>query len=386
MIQELTISNYKSIGENTRIHFGESISVFIGLNGSGKSNILDTLSFVKDSLLLGLSAAITHRGGINGVRRRSLGRPYDLKIGIGIKLPEIKSAYYEFILEGDQAEEYKVKREYAFIELEDGSLTVFERKKLNIIKGANGINLHLRDDSLAITLLSGDQRFKPLFDFMSTMTIYSIFPDTIRKPQKFDPTRPMKMHGENWASVLQELIRDPDQKNQLIDALYRLTGDVKDVRLAKMAGYLVAQFKQSNKKYANSKKKQWFDAEQQSDGTLRVAGLLTALLQTDQMSIIGIEEPELTVHPGALQMLYDYIRQSSELHQIIITTHSPTILDVVDINNDHLFVVHRKDGITYIKEANPADLMPVKESLYTLSDFALNSNILQLTLFDESET
>ena len=45
------------------------------------------------------------------------------------------------------------------------------------------------------------------------------------------------------------------------------------------------------------------------------------------MTLIGIEEPELTVHPGVLPMLYDFLIQASRRSQVLITTHSPDLLN-----------------------------------------------------------
>jgi predicted ATPase len=182
-------------------------------------------------------------------------------------------------------------------------------------------------------------------DLLSQITIYSIFPDTLRMPQRFDSARPMKRHGENWVSILRELAKE-DTKTELVKGLNKLTGDIEDVRVQPAAGYLVAEFKQSTKA---EKGKRWFPADQQSDGTLRVAGLLTALLQTPYLPVIGIEEPELTVHPGALPMIYDYLKQASAVSQVILTTHSPIMLDVLNVEEDAVFVVNRKDEKTDVK-------------------------------------
>ena len=74
----------------------------------------------------------------------------------------------------------------------------------------------------------------------------------------------------------------------------------------------------------------WFEAYQESDGTLRVAGIITALLQEPPVPVIAIEEPELTVHPGAIPLVADFLIQASRRSQVLVTTHSPELLDCVD--------------------------------------------------------
>ncbi len=374
MISELTVSNYRSIGQ---ISFRPArLSILIGPNGSGKSNILDVLSFVSDAVTQGLPAAITHRGGIDSVRRRSHGHPFNVHIALKIKL-ESGFAEYAFEITGDRLEEYKVKSEKTTIYSNEKIIGKFSREGDSWTE-LNGIVPHMDEQSLALTTMGGAANYKPLADFLSQITVYSIFPDTLREPQRFDPARPMKRHGENWVSILRELAKE-ESKGDLIAGLNKLTGDIEDVSVTSAAGYLVAEFKQSTKA---QKGKRWFAADQQSDGTLRVAGLLTALLQKPPLPVIGIEEPELTVHPGVLPMLYDYLRQASEVSQVILTTHSPIMLDVANVERDAIFVVNRVSGKTSIKQALEEQLEPVRKSLLRLGDMFVSGD-LQLSLFDD---
>ncbi len=377
LITEIILANYRSLGPRLRISPAR-LSVLVGQNGSGKSNILDALSFVRDSVTQGLPAAITHRGGIDSVRRRSLGRPFDVHVELGIRLP-CGSANYGFVVTGDRKEEYRVKSEKAFVSV-DGEICQFERQGGDW-KGLQGVAPRIDDQSLALTALGGTQGFKPLVDFLSGITVYSIFPDALRVPQRFDAARPMEEHGGNWVSVLRDLVRDANAKTDLVTGLSKLTGDIEDVRVTSAAGHLIAEFKQHSKA---KKSKQWFDAAQQSDGTLRVAGLLTALLQQPNLPFISIEEPELTVHPGVLPMLYDYLRQCSEVSQILLTTHSPIILDVLDLEMDAVFVVQRTNGITEVKKAEGSHLELVRRNLLRLGEI-FQSGDLQLSLFPVDE-
>ena len=74
MITEVTISNYKSLGEDVRVPLG-AMTALVGANGSGKSNMADVFRFVAESLTMGLEAAIASRHGIKAVRRWSSGPP-----------------------------------------------------------------------------------------------------------------------------------------------------------------------------------------------------------------------------------------------------------------------------------------------------------------------
>ncbi len=361
MITSLRVSNYRSLGQKVELRPGR-LSVLIGPNGSGKSNVLDVLSFLRDAMLLGLSAAVIHRGGIGSVRRRSTGRPFDVSIELEFKL-EDSTAIYRFVLTGDRQEEYKVKSESAdiFIAGKRAAYFICGEKWVS----SENIVPRMDEQSLALNILGGLKTFKPLVDFLSSMNVYSIFPDTLRLPQKFDSAPSMKAHGENWVTILRDLVKRPADKKELIAGLQKLTGDILDVRVKSASQHLIAEFRQEHR---SKKVKAWFEAAGESDGTLRVAGLLTALLQHPPLPVIGVEEPELTVHPGALPMLMDYLRQASELSQVFITTHNPILLDRVNIDREPVFMVTRIAGETRVDRVSEHQLEPVRRNLLTLGD------------------
>ena len=87
-------------------------------------------------------------------------------------------------------------------------------------------------------------------------------------------------------------------------ALATAVGDIEDVEVNSVGGYLSPRFRHSKPPDVASRKLKWFDAAQESDGTLRLTGILTALLQEPTPGLLGIEEPELTVHPGALPVYH----------------------------------------------------------------------------------
>jgi len=377
MIKKIKISNFRSLGPDIAIQPG-ALSVLVGPNGSGKSNVLDALSFVRDAVIQGLPAAITHRGGIDSVRRRSHGRPFDVHIELEIVLPA-GSARYGFVITGDRLEEYRVKSETATLIVKDEEGNCRFTRNADEWHGPEGISPRMDEQSLALTALGGTEQFKPLVDYLSGITVYSVFPDTLRVPQRFDSAFPMKAHGENWVSVLKDLVKKEQAREDLIAGLKKLTGDIEDVRVTSAAGHLIAEFKQQVRA---QKGKRWFDAAQQSDGTLRIAGLFTALLQYPPPHFIGIEEPELTVHPGALPMIYDYLKQAGEVSQIMVTTHSPIILDVVDVARDVILVVNRINGKTDVKMVGKAQLQIVRDNLLRLGELFVSGE-LQLSLFDQ---
>jgi len=99
-----------------------------------------------------------------------------------------------------------------------------------------------------------------------------------------------------------------------------------------------------------------------SDGTLRLLGQLSAILSPDPPALACFEEPENCIHPGLLQLVVDVFKSASRKTQILVTTHSPELLNFLDAEN--LMIVEKKDGKTQCREAK--DVAGVKEALKTI--------------------
>ncbi len=368
MIKRLSVSNYRSLGENVNMEFGR-FTALVGPNGSGKSNVVDVLRFVSDAMQMGLSGAITHRHGIGAVRRWSGGHPFNTSIRLELLLEEGVRASYSFELRGDSADEYKVKLEEALVTVGNEAFR-FRIENGQWVEGPPGLTPPVEEKSLALSIIGGDARFQPLVHALQQIAVYAIFPDTLRAPQKYSPVKPMDRHGSNWSSILKDQPKET-WKPELVSALHKLTGDTEDIKVSQAASYLVVEFRHTSP----NKKPKWFDAAQESDGTLRVAGIVTALLQEPPVPVIGIEEPELTVHPGAIPLLYDFLKQASRRSQVFVTTHSPELLDLVDAE-DVRVVVRSQEGTT-VGLMSADQRRAVREGLMTLGDVLRTEGLQQ---------
>lgn len=325
-ITQVRISNFRSVGSG--VHFTlDPLTVLVGTNGSGKSNIVDAFRFVADCMDMGLGGAINDRNGIESVRRwnrSSGGQPYHVTLRFDVWLNP-GSAHYALTLAGSKIEEYWIESEEAECRVGADTFRLSVRQG-EIIEAPSGLAPAVDKQTLALPIVGGDARFRGLFTALKNLAIYSLYPNTLREPQKYDQTRPMRRHGENWASILKD--QEPSLNPHLVAALNKLTGDIDGVQVQRVAGRLVTRFRRTITKRSSSPSR-WFDAYQESDGTLRVAGIITALLQEPALPVIGIEEPELTVHPGAIGLIYDHLVDASRRSQVIVTTHSPDLLDLL---------------------------------------------------------
>ena len=94
-----------------------------------------------------------------------------------------------------------------------------------------------------------------------------------------------------------------------------------------------------------------------SDGTLRFIALLTILCHPRPPELICIEEPELAMHPDVMPLLADLLRSASERAQIIVTTHSPGLVDQFTGDPEAVVVCERGfDGDTQLKRLSSEEL------------------------------
>jgi len=372
VIRRLKVSNFRSLGRDVNVRLGR-LTALVGPNGSGKSNVVDALQFLADCMHIRLEGAITKRHGLEVVQRFSEKPSGKTSFRVEVDLPG-GDGEYEFVLVANKKREYSVYAEHARVS-KDGEKFEYWIKDNTWVAGVSDLRPRLDRTSLALPLIAGDKRFGPLADTLRRIAVYSIYPDILREPQKYDPIKPMDKHGSNWASILKD--QDSDTwKADLVEVLSRLTGDVVDIRVQPVAGYLTVQFEHMLDSHAQ--RKRWLDPVQESDGTLRVAGMITALLQYPLPTLIALEEPELTVHPGALRLLRDYVQQTAEHGQVVITTHSPELLDLLD--TDSVRVVARHNGATTVEELDEDQRDAVKSGLFSLGDVFRSEGLKQRQL------
>ena len=82
-------------------------------------------------------------------------------------------------------------------------------------------------------------------------------------------------------------------------------------------------------------------ASRLSDGTIRFIALLAILCHPDPPPLICIEEPEIAMHPDSQDLVVELLRKASERTQLIVTTHSPWLIDRLSATPDCVVVCER---------------------------------------------
>jgi predicted ATPase len=382
-IKQLILKRYRSIPAE-RITF-DNPTIFVGRNGSGKSNLVSAFSFLAEAMAAPLQAVFDRAGGISAVRNRSSGPSHPPNFGIRVDFGTIngkaKGGFYAFEVRALPNYGFAVVREQCSITGEGGSRWWFDRDGTEFSSNVGGMKPSIDSASLGLPLVGGEATFAPVLRTLAAMRVYSIEPGKLREMQDPDSGTSLKADGSNATSVLKEIERQSERDFQRIsDILATIVPNTTGVQVKKHGKNLSLEFTQE----WGAKKRLRFEGFSMSDGTLRAIGLLAAVFQRPVPSLIAVEEPEATIHPGALESILDLLYDASKRMQVVMTTHSPDLLDAKWITDRHLRVVEWTEGATRVAPVSDATREALQSHLMGAGEL-LRSNALEpAPLFDES--
>lgn len=364
-LTRVRIKNYRSIG-NCDLTLGP-LTFLVGPNGSGKSNFLDALRFVADSLRDSLDHALRDRGGINEVRRRSTGHPNNFSMRLDFSL-DGADGHYAFVVGSQPHAGFVVLNEECAISGTRSGYYVVRKGELVKHGGLDGTPPPASSDRLYLPLASGMPVLRTVADALSRMGFYNLNPDRMRDLQSPDAAPLLRRDGSNLASILATLARTASDREQRIEEyLSRVVRDVESVDVKSIGPKETLEFRQRVEGADHA----WrFDAASMSDGTLRALGVLVSLFQYSNgggpaVRLVGIEEPETALHPAAAGLLLDALREASDRVQVIVTSHSPDLLDDSALPVDSIVAVVGKAGNSQIARVSPEGREALKQGLYT---------------------
>lgn len=344
------------------------LTFLVGPNGAGKSNFLDALRLVADSLTTSLDQALRERGGITEVRRRSPGHPHHVSVRLDLHTVS-QAASYAFEI-GARRGGFEVTREECSVSASAESPRSWFRIERGEVVSSSGPPLPLSVDRLYLVTAASLPAFRPVFDILSRMGFYNLNPDVIRDLQTPDAGDLLARDGRNLASVLQRLAEvSPDAKRTIDDFLAAVVPGVVDVRRESLGPKETLEFRQQ----VSGAQAPWtFRAQSISDGTLRALGVLAAVFQQPPANggpaLVGIEEPETAVHPAAAAVLRDALAEASLMRQVIVTSHSPELLDDAMLDPTAVVAVEADGGVTRLARPDPAGRTSLQEKLFTAGE------------------
>jgi predicted ATPase len=360
-LTRVVLKSYKSIPHGD-VRLGP-LSFIVGPNGAGKSNFLDAIRFTADALRTSLEHAVRSRGGFSEIVHQSTRHPSSFGMRLEFTLGPDRQGYYAYCIGLAEDGGFRVRREECWVCGSPGSSTgtSFKIKDGHLVAADVRLAPAAFSDRMYLVNASGLAEFRPVYDAFSRMGFYNLSPALMRGSNAKDTGDLLAREGSNLASVLAKLsLRSPELKSRIEEYLARIVPGVTEID-ANPAG-TTGESLTIHKRLKGSIYPWRFSAVNMSDGTLRALAILVALFQaTDEdgakIPLIGIEEPELGLHPAAMGILREAIREASRTTQVLVTSHSPELLED-STATETILAVLADDGLTRIGaiETASADL------------------------------
>jgi predicted ATPase len=175
----------------------------------------------------------------------------------------------------------------------------------------------------------------------------------MRKTAKLDDNNFLRPDGSNLAAFLYYLReKQPDSYGLIRRTIQRVAPFFEDFQLKPLR----LRPDDIKLEWWHKSSDQYFDASSFSDGTLRFIALATLFLQPKEHrpSVILVDEPELGLHPYAIEMLASLIKQASVHTQVIVSTQSSLLLD--HFVPEDVLVAERAHGGTVLTRLDSAKL------------------------------
>ncbi|MGB8980465.1 MAG: AAA family ATPase [Anaerolineales bacterium] len=373
--------NFRAVNEPLR----ERMFV-VGPNASGKSNLLDAFRFLRDIAKSeggGLQKAVKDRGGVS--KLRCLAARSDPEISIDVQISEDVGGpiLWRYVL-GIKQEIRGFRQPYVSFERvwRDGERIINRPDKED-----NSDEERLKQTYLEQVNTNKD--FRDVARFLSSITYLHIVPQLLRFPEFFQAA---PIENDPFGQGFLERVataRPSTQQSRLRiieGALKFAVPQLQQLRFERDGEtgrpHLAALYSHWRPNAG------WQREDQFSDGTLRLIGLLWALLDGD--SLLLLEEPELSLNSGITRHLAALIHrmQRRRRRQVIVTTHSETLLNDPGISGDEILVLFPDAEGTTARIAN--SIKEVKDLLVQgmpPGDIVLaktrSQNAMQLSFFDE---
>ena len=370
------------------------LTVLVGPNASGKSNVLDVLHLLNWSMAYGQFPEI-------------LAAPdpsEDLPIRITFQLAsKVKQtpAVYNLVLESmannvsDDAESTISNDEYLPMRIVEEGLLVNDVNVISTLNGQfilrdeNGKNETIYKPNTLALKAAGDYGFKPitsaLAEFIKGWQFHYFEPkfkrgQLLRPISKMDrfPDSENVRSGTNLSSLSSLLLdwydNDVERFNKVNQSLETAT-DFK-IGTQSFQGIRALCILEGLDKARNF--------ETAADGTLRLITYYVILNNPQLPPLIAIEEPEQHLHPGALTYIADFLEQLAERTQVIVTTHSSQLLDAFDpvkLSDSLGILLLRNPQGRGTEVTNLEDIRGQREALDSwIADFGIGSAIFHSEL------
>lgn len=338
------------------------LTLLIGANGSGKSNLLSALRMVPLMRTQSLRRFVGEQGGASTILHYGAATTREIQFELEFTVDSGKNMYATRL-------GYAAGDTFVFLDEAVSFHAPGRPKPLSVSLGAGHAESELEvraKDQNATTerVVNGLLARISFFHFHDTSPT-----SPLRQNSRQSDDRYLRSDGSNLAAFLYRLRKsDSDDVRHswnLIEGLVRrvapfikaLEPDLVDPDNPRSAVRL----------YWVDEQRHRFDVHDFSDGTLRAIALIAALGQPSGTlpQFITIDEPELGLHPAALSLVASLVRSVSSRCQVLLSTQSPALLD--EFEPSDVVVVERHGGASVFRRLDPNDLEVWLDD-YCLSD------------------
>jgi len=403
VIERINIAGYqrlKSLALELR-----PLNVLIGANASGKSNFLDSFALMREAVAGRFREAVTRRGGIERFLWAGGASEVAWEFSFSFSLArkrltilysgKVRSKPPGFLVD---EERLNIPEKHLDIEVRKtaeeqskpsgGDLwqTIVRAARARSRRGREMGGLgesgpsaeaakvsELRPDELALPALPRAAPYGSLPTIVcavieSIRAYAEVRADggaPVRQPADVSPLTPLSSDGSNLSAVLRELQENPEYRDAYRGILQYLRAawpDVQEITYPSPAGGKV-----SLALTENAFPQHPFWPHELSDGTLRFLCLASALLAPPWPELLLVDTPEASLHPFAVRLLADMLRQASQRTQVVVATQSPELVSAVGREDPKaIIVVEKHEGQTTMRR--PADKDDLRE---WLKDFSM---------------
>lgn len=349
-VTKIELRNWKNFAEaSARL---QQRVFLVGPNASGKSNFLDTFRFLRDIVSIGggFQEAIHRRGGISAIRCLAARQDPLIQIDATLGTAEKKRVWeYKLVFGQDNQRRPVIKQERV---RRNGNVLLSRPDENDESDSARLTQTHLEQVNV-------NRGFRSVADFFASIRYLHIVPQLVREPDRSSGRKNDPYGGDFIARIAMTDKRiQRGRLNKITEALQVAVPQLRE---------LVLWQDETGRPHLRGRYEHWrpqgaYQLEEQfSDGTLRLLGLLWALL--DGSGPLLLEEPELSLHPGVVRYLPQLFARARRRNQrqIVVSTHSADLLQDEGIGMDEVLLLSPKGEGTQMQLAQ--DISEVRELL-----------------------
>ena len=377
MIKRVKIHDFKSIRELDLAL--DPVTVLVGRSGTGKSNTVQAIRFLRN-LLIDQAMAVAYERG------------WERIVPVGEKRPRV-SIEVAFSLPGEE-------KEYAYSitfmpqgirQFPEGGMFLREErlslgKELLFARSCSDSSQWNWEKAPEVAVLPNQASVPMISQFPSLQRVvfayaglstgigcYHFPASTLADPLIGDPRSGFLQqvpglwdNAQNYLQTIRGVTQDfhhPNIRKSLFATLQAVNPSIASIELDSLTNPVRAIVG-----HTAAGRIFELNLQQESDGFRRFYAHLLALYQTPQKLTLIFEEPENAIYPGALSLLADEFKAAPRENrgQVILTTHNPTFLDAFDVDN--VRVVEMREGKTMVGPVSKEQTAAVKDRLLTTGE------------------